>query len=294
MIGVGGVSSIYSSYVNDETDSTSQRILPISDSSKFITRNTNVSLVHKQIGGTCYSHAAASAYINTCARIYGCNPPSFESALEIAKYSGNGGNQCQSLKLMERRFQRGVCWDSRSGVPSIRDIMMTSVIISFGTTKEGYWKIQAGSLLEKPIGKVSGYHACLVESYDFETGCLVLKNSWGKTESTSDRFVTRWNCLHKPTYTHVYFTLNSIKGKGYPYPNFRLSRVFSFPPNGVVFNSGDPTPKLKCAFMDELSANYTTSWWCFPVKNSPYEKEGLTYIGFLVESWIRYSIHNND
>lgn len=106
MRGGGAGSPVYSRYVNDEIDFTQQANLPISDSSKTSTRNTNVSLVHKQIGGTCYSHAAASAYINTCARIYGCKPPSFESALKVAKYKEGGGDPIESLKLMENKFQR--------------------------------------------------------------------------------------------------------------------------------------------------------------------------------------------
>lgn len=174
--------------------------------------------------------------------------------------------------------------------------MITSIIICFSTTKEGWQKVAAGSLLKKPSGESEGRHACLAESYNLENSYITMKNSWGMRDMsdsspTKDRFITRWNCLHSPHYIHVYFTSNSIKGKGYPIPMFRFSKKIPYPPDGVIFQSGDPIPKMECIFMNELAAIYTSEWWCFPVKNSPHESEGLTYIGFLVESWIQYCLN---
>lgn len=104
----------FSDVTQNVDDHKSQQLLGICESSDdsglslglpMLVRNTNVSLVHNQIGGTCYSHAATSAYINTCVRIAGCPVPSFEEALKIAKYSEQGGTVIEALERLEKTFQ---------------------------------------------------------------------------------------------------------------------------------------------------------------------------------------------
>jgi hypothetical protein len=59
--------------------------------SPTLNRSTNVSPVTRQIGGTCYAHAAVSAYINTAERIFGHPPlPPFADMLRVAIYSTTG------------------------------------------------------------------------------------------------------------------------------------------------------------------------------------------------------------
>lgn len=69
-----------------------------------------------------------------------------------------------------------------------------------------------GKLIEKPSGKMYGWHAAIVEGYDFNENCLFCKNSWGGT-TAEPRFNLKPSATHKCHFTHVYFTLKSIKGK---------------------------------------------------------------------------------
>lgn len=102
---------------------------------RWYIRNTNATGVGEQKGGTCYAHAASSAYINTILRIYGSNPPpTFSECFKIACYNGpNGGNPYKSIKLLEKRFNYGILCDSVDSL-SIRESMTISAIVVFSTS----------------------------------------------------------------------------------------------------------------------------------------------------------------
>jgi hypothetical protein len=84
------------------------------------------------------------------------------------------------------------------------------VIASFTTSKAGWDAIAEGSLLEYPAGESKGWHATLVEGYDFEKDCAICKNSWGDRTATP-RFDLLFSALHAFYCTKVFFTEESIR-----------------------------------------------------------------------------------
>lgn len=155
----------------------SKPIIPGKLSSRFI-RNTNSSRVYEQIGETCYAYAACSAYINTIMRIYGSKePPSFGECFEIACYNGyRGGDPCVAIECLENHFHYGICCENTK-TSTILNAMKISLIISFSTSKKGWYKVAEGNLIEKQEGEMDEWHAAVVEGYDFDKKCLICKNS---------------------------------------------------------------------------------------------------------------------
>ena len=80
--------------------------------SRYI-RSTNATGVYLQIKGSCYAHAATSAYLNTAIRIYGHKPlPSFAECYRVAAYhGGEGGEPDVCIRLLEKEFHLGVLVD---------------------------------------------------------------------------------------------------------------------------------------------------------------------------------------
>lgn len=281
--------------VNDNSDNLAPELNPITPSinpksPEGSVKNTNSSLVHLQSGKICYSHAATSAYINTCMRIYSCKPPTFNDALQIAKYSENGGQPYHSLELLEKHYKNGICFQ-KTKCCQIRDILVTSVIMSFSTSKEGWKMISAGSILTKPSGKPEGRHAALLEGYNLQDDHIWAKNSWGAGGiNHTGRFAVNWFMLEDVEFVQVYFTIESIqKTLKFEPLLVRQSREYSVPPAGVSFNqTNEPIPQLKCVFLDEQTSIYCSEWWCLKVNDSPHKEEGLDFIGFLVNDWINY------
>ena len=129
-------------------------------------RTTNTTGVYQQRFGTCYVHAAVSAYINTISRIK--NPrrpiPPVSECYKVAYYQGDtGGDPAISIQRMEQKFQFGIKWEKTKELPSIRDACIISIILSFTTSEEGYQAIGRGSLTKRPNGNAEGWHAVLIE-----------------------------------------------------------------------------------------------------------------------------------
>jgi hypothetical protein len=247
-------------------------------------RSTNVSCCHDQRltaeerdTGSCYAHAASSAYLNTIARIFGSpDPPSFADVFRVADYSrGAGGQPAESIQRLESHFGRGILCDQMPNmqVPQIRDIIVLSVIVSFTTSEAGWTAIDAGSLLEKPPGSPNGWHATLVEGYDFRGSYVICKNSWGDRTATP-RFKLRFEALHNFYCTRVFFTLESIRGKTTQQFNARMDR-FTGRLNGT---------NISCAWMNELTATYCSEYICARVCRQ--EDDSLNYLGCEVHEWI--------
>ena len=116
------------------------------------------------------------------------------------------------MHLLEKKFQLGVLYERTQTIPSIRDIITISCILSFSTSKKGWREIAKGSLTERPDGESDGRHAALIEGYDFDKGLYICKNSWGISTAV-DGFDVDLKALHNFHFIKVYWTLNSIKGK---------------------------------------------------------------------------------
>lgn len=243
--------------------------------SKFFVRNTNSSGVYLQHGSTCYAFAACSAYINTILRIYGSRrPPTFRECFEIAAYNGtNGGEPAVSLGLLEAHFNYGIRYDTvKPSDCSIRDAMILSLIVCFTTSDKGWECVKDGALVKFPGGESDEWHASVVEGYDFYTGNLICKNSWGGITATP-RFLFSPNAAHACEIIRVYYTLDSIRGKttkDYS-ENYRAVK-------GTLENK-----QVRCAWMDEKTATYCSDFICEyrPEGNGEYK-----YFGYNVNDWI--------
>lgn len=259
-------------FIENDAGKVISPIKPGKLSSRYI-RNTNSSRVYKQRGGTCYAFAACSAYINTILRIYGSiEPPSFEECYRIACYNGcNGGEPEISIKLLENHFHYGICCETTKK-STILDAITLSVIVCFSTSQTGWQNVAQGGLTEKPKGKMDGWHAAIVEGYDFNENCLICKNSWGGT-TAEPRFNLKPSATHKCYFTHVYFTLNSIRGK--------TNKTFH--PNITKFTGLLNNFPVDCAWMDEKTATYTSDYVC---EMCEYKEGPCNYIGYKIEEWI--------
>jgi hypothetical protein len=249
--------------------------------SRYI-RNTNVTRYHDQgrqydghATGSCYAHAATYAYLNTIARIYGSRPaPSFAECFPIADYNkGRGGYPTKSLRRLEEHFGYGVlCKELESfNYPSIRDIITISVIVSFTTSKAGWHAIAQGSLLEWPGGISDGWHATLVEGYDFEKNCAICKNSWGD-RTAEPRFDLRFSALHDFKCIRVFFTIASISGK----------TTSEFHPELETFDGELDGQSIEVASMTEETAIYSTEYVCERLPSNDH----YNYVGYDVDQWI--------
>lgn len=260
--------------IEKDNDQTLHYLIPGKLTKRYI-RNTNATGVYEQKGGTCYAYAACSAYINTIIRIYGSRPPpSFKECFEIARYDGgNGGNPAKSIRLLEEHFHYGVICSEEEKV-TIRDILTISVICSFGTSQDGWESVARGQLLEKANGeRTQDSHAALVEGYDFNNDHMICKNSWGG-KTARPRFDFIPEAAHYCSFTKVYFTLDSIKGK----------TNLEFHPRMEIFIKHEDGKKIKCAWMDETTAIYSSEYLC----EYHQEKEGpLNYLGYDVDQFIK-------
>jgi hypothetical protein len=192
------------------------------DLSDQFNRSTNVSRYYDQtitkfegqLTGSCYAHAASSAYINTCARIFGVKcVPNYDECFEIADYNhGDGGIPEKSIQLLEDHFKCGVRCESSKEKPFISDILKLSVIVSFTTSETSWENLAEGNLMEKPSGPPDDWHATLVEGYDLAKDCSIGKNSWGD-KTAKPRFNFRFDAFHDFSILKVFYTLNSISGR---------------------------------------------------------------------------------
>jgi hypothetical protein len=238
--------------------STGLRHTPVDDS-RFC-RSTNVTPPshNPQVGGSCYAHAAAIAYLNTHKRIAGSNrrAPSYAEALEVADYThGHGGDPKEAIRRLEAAFDCGVLCSASSANSTeerFTDIFQISVIVHFRTSQAGYENVAAGQLLTHPGGEVAGPgHAVLVESCDLETELCTAVNSWGHEDGTQERFDFRFEAFHSYNITNVYFTLDSIAGK----------TDGLFVPQKIRFRGKLHGEDIDCAYMDEYTADYDSEFY---------------------------------
>jgi hypothetical protein len=249
-------------------------VIPEEPLDPVVNRTTNVTrrAYEAQIGGSCYAHSAASAYINTCSRIYGLGTPlpSYDECVTVADYNkGEGGFVSTAIERLEEHFHCGVQCETSRERPPISSILSLSVVVLFATSKDGWKKIQQGELLERPSGQQEGRHASLVEAYDLENDWSIAKNSWGHRDGTSERFKMRFAALHDFCVITVFFTLNSIRGK----------TTKPFHAQMETFQGTLDGHAILCAYMDEDTAKYTTNFIC--ELHSPGK-----WIGFDLETWI--------
>lgn len=271
-------SLITAGYIN-ESKKTNVNSLPIAvaNSQSFI-RNTNATPVFYQKKGNCYAFAATSAYINTAKRIYGLNINlSFEECYKEAYYTkeideilgDQGGNPKKAIEAIENKYHLGIKCEATQSL-DIRDALMISVILSFGTSEEGYNCVGNGQLLEYQPGKELGSgHSTLVEGYDFKKDCYICKNSW---VNGANRFYFTESAAHWFQFYRVYFTEESIRGKKYP----------CLKPNLRTFTDKNG---IKAAWMDKNTAFYSEKYVVIDIRekiNGP-----LKYMGVDVHDYIK-------
>ena len=244
--------------------------------SRFI-RNTNVTGVYCQRGKTCYAYAACSAYLNTALRNLDLQKfPKFEECYKIANYNGpNGGNPMKSIQALENTFHFGISCDYVTSF-TIHDAITLSVIACFSTSKAGWEMIKKGSLLRHPDGKEDGWHAALVEGYDFDKDCMICKNSWGG-ETATPRFDFDQFMAHDYYFVKVYCKDDNVDGKS---PSRLIPRMNKF----VGTWHGK---KIDCAWMDKHTAIYSRDYLCEHHEN---EAGSMNYIGYNARQWINLNL----
>lgn len=137
-------------------------------------------------------------------------------------------------------------------------------------------QIAEGELIEKQEGEKDGSHAAIVEGYDFDKKCLICKNSWG-SKTAAPRFNLKPSATHSYYFTHVYFTLSSIKGKTNKTFKPKMNKFVGYLDNRVI----------DCAWMDEKTAIYSSDYVC----ELHEEKEGpYNYLGYDIKKWIRIKL----
>lgn len=161
---------------------------------------------------------------------------------------------------------------------TILKILTISVILYFTTSKKGWDKISDGQLLETPCGTNDGWHAVLIEGYDLDKDCLICKNSWAI--SGKDRFDLKIQALKDYGFIEVYFTLKSIReiGIGEFTPKIKKFRIIK---NWQIIN---------CAWMDEITAIYSTEYICEYHKE---QKGELKYKGVYIKDWINLNLNRD-
>jgi hypothetical protein len=113
-----------------------------------------------------------------------------------------------------------------------------------------------------------------MEGYDLDFGCTMAKNSWGDNGVTEPRFALNLDALHDWYVTRVFFTVDSIRGKTTKkLPPPRMERF-------VARLEGRP---IHCAWMDELTATYTSDYVCQPHCSRSGE---IRILGYEVDEWI--------
>lgn len=99
-----------------------------------------------------------------------------------------------------------------------------SVILSFGTSEEGFECVENGEFLKYQTHHETQYGlAPLIEEYDFEKNCYICKNSW---EDKAERFFFTESAAHWVKFTRVYIDKESIKDKNYPLFKPNVTKFF--------------------------------------------------------------------
>jgi ubiquitin len=251
----------------------------------YFNRNTNTTGYHDQgvehegrDTGSCYAHAACYAFLHTISRMYGAHPaPSFAECFRVADYArGSGGSVSEALLRLENTFGFGVRWIRMKDeeFPLICDVMMLSLVVSFTTSNAGWRAIARGELLERPRGRPNGWHAALLEGYDFDRDCIMAKNTWGD-RTAQPRFALCLGALHDWYITRVSFTFASIRGK--------VVKILP-PPRMQRFVGRFRGRPIHCAWMDELTATYSKDYVC-DAGLSPLRRP-RRFLGYDINEWI--------
>lgn len=247
--------------------------------------DSNFVEVQKQVGGTCYANAAASAYLQTCARIYGCTPPSMAEAVHEATYSHYGGHMDAAVRRIEAKYHFGVRAEQRKTC-SVLDLAQLSVIVSFALRSESEWQAFAQGEFLRPLengNKAYGsYHACVVEAINYERSelggrtCVVLKNSWGKYSGLCGQVVVDLAALVDVNFTIVYFTVSALPAHlvsnvapGHVMPPFQLVHVPDFEDNfsHALVNR---LRGMTAHYVDDTAAHYRAQFMCFRLRHPDY------------------------
>lgn len=137
-------------------------------------------------------------------------------------------------------------------------------------------KVGSGNFLTKAEGHEDGFHAALVEGYNFEKRYFICKNSWGnKTAEFRFNFVKK--AAHWCKFIHVYFTMDSIRGK--------ISKRFIPNMKKCIGKLNGET--IDCAIMDKKTAFYISKYVCHRSRNLDYP---MDFVGYHIGQWISINL----
>ena len=171
--------------------------------------------VHKQVGGTCYAHAAATVLRAAEGRIIGRCPENFESLVDriIAKYGSDGAcstevlaNECPRKSLRHKRVQLHQAEEAmEKGHAILASFWLTEEM--WNAFRDFFNKTPAGVLDELPAQNkgVTEGHSVVVAGQ--RKDLWFLKNSWGTKWAAEGYFRVKKELFTRiqSTYQHVYF-----------------------------------------------------------------------------------------
>lgn len=166
-------------------------------------------------------------------------------------------------------------------MPTIKEIMTLSIIISFATSE----KVANGSLLVKLPGEIDDWHASLLEGYDFQNKYYIVKNSWGG-ENAKPRFDVDLKATHSYYFHKVYFTLDSILNKTTKQYEQKIEKC-----NQTLYNKS-----IKAAWMDKTTDIFNSDYVC---ECHPERKSNLNYLCFDIDEYIdltlkKWGVNSNE
>jgi hypothetical protein len=206
-----------------------------------------------------WAHAAAGAYINTCARICGLTRPApiYQEAVDFltAHFSGEHAAVDEAIACLEEQCHCGVCWAKQMEEPDLPEFLQMSIIVSFTTSDPAGWDdIDGGDLLKRPDGdEDTTWDAFLVDGYDLIDGHFVANNSWGIQSGNRGQVRFRFEAFHKFVVTKVFFTADSIRGK----TDGTYREVIVVLPDGRLDGK-----EIGCAKVNLMAALYSSDWIC--------------------------------
>ena len=244
---------------------------------KRIIRKSNLKTPYIYEGGVTYAYTAVCAYLDTINRIYGVKYiPTFDECFKIAQ--NNEQSALKSLQLLENHFNFGIQCKITDNV-SIRDACTISIIAKITTCDIGWKNVNKGEFLEYVEGLYHETHYALVLGYDQGLDCFICRNSWNLFDG-KPFFNYKYNHDQNNELIAVFFTTSSIIGK----------TIKQYRPNIEKFIGEYKSHKIHCAWMDEETSNYETSYY---IVYHP-EKEGpLKYLGYDIDEYIDINSKDN-
>lgn len=241
--------------------------------------------------GSCFAHAVASAYIDMCNKIPKCPVPEFGEAFDIAYYDTQTEIPT-ALVCMENFYSRGLVWNAPTKeYPTVKEIMLCSVIMLFLTTDQGWEQINEGKLLKKPVGDVSEstcWHAALIEDYNFN-GTVKVKKSWNKLKDGNSGSCDIWlPALHQTYFITVKYTRESIANKDY---NFQREVIFGPECRCVC---PDWVVGMSCWFLDDKKSSSPSHYWGKENFQMIRHGKANAYPGFRVDDYIQAKLDGHE